>query len=226
MLRTFCGLIPAGGVRVGDCAGTITGVTETIELTFEGQTFRAPAEQLPGETSRHTGIELERVRVEIDAVGSDAQDVAGRLIADAASAGGAPLQGAEGRSWVVEQHSSSYSSANPSTTSYSATLRRHEALVATAAELPGSLTLVPERYQESADSDGVLLIKLMVTLTAAEADEIESRVVKQSSTDPIAYFPVIRHAVQETPINLRFGRCYWQQLEDGRRRYLIFLGLA
>jgi hypothetical protein len=198
------------------------GVTNSIELTFDGQAFMAPAEQLPGKTSRHTGAELDRLRAEIDAVGSEAKEKASQLIADASEAAGAPLQGANGVAWVVEQYSSSYSSADPSTTSYNVTLRRHEPLNATAVELPGSLSFLPEKYKEVAEDDE-LTIQFLATLTASDAEELEARVVTQRAADTTPYFDVIRRGIQETATPMRFGSCYWQALEGEQRRYLIVL---
>jgi hypothetical protein len=81
-----------------------------------------------------------------------------------------------------------------------------------------SLSLVPERW--SLDDDGVLAV--LVTVDPAQREHLE-RLIAEERDSADARLRVQQVGIRDEPVLMRFGRCYWQQLDGGRTRHLIHL---
>ncbi|PVC76939.1 hypothetical protein DBP20_35215 [Streptomyces sp. CS131] len=138
-------------------------------------------------------------------VPSDLQDGLENELKAAAAPAGQPLQG-EGTSWLVGNHSFSYTdNARPRVYTHRVELQEVEELEASAVEVAG-LTLVPVKYNEDF-TEGMLLVTLITEVSGEEGERLEELLVTAGDN----YVDVVRRGVSETPLRMRFGRCLWQQ---------------
>ncbi|MGW5803807.1 hypothetical protein ACWFQ7_29515 [Streptomyces bacillaris] len=175
-----------------------------LSLHLLGSDRQFKAEELPPATSPHTGRQLRRVKLELS-VPSDLQDGLENELKAAAAPAGQPLQG-EGTSWLVGNHSFSYTdNARPRVYTHRVELQEVEELEASAVEVAG-LTLVPVKYNEDF-IEGTLLVTLITEVSGEEGERLEELLVTAGDN----YVDVVRRGVSETSLRMRFGRCLWQQ---------------
>lgn len=187
-----------------------------FSLHLLGSERQFKAEDLPSATSAHTGRELRRVELELRVQGDLQDDLESELEAAAAPAG-QPLQG-EGASWLVGNHSFSYTDdARPRVYTHRVELQEVEELKASAVEVEG-LALVPVQYKEDFN-EGTLLVSLVTDVSGEEGERLEELLVTLGDS----YVDVLRRGVSETPLRMRFGRCLWQQGEGDTRRHNLAL---
>ncbi|MFF9431916.1 hypothetical protein [Streptomyces sp. NPDC014746] len=174
------------------------------------------AEELPPATSAHTGRQLRRVEIELRVPGDLQDDLQDELKAAAAPAG-QPLRG-EGTSWLVGNHSFSYTdNARPRVYTHRVELHEAEDLKASAVEIEG-LTLIPTQYNEDIQ-DERLLVSIVTEVSGEEGERLEELLVTLGDS----YVDVVRRGVSETPLRMRFGRCLWQKGEGDTRRHNLAL---
>ncbi|WP_329304545.1 hypothetical protein [Streptomyces anulatus] len=187
-----------------------------FSLHLLGSDRQFKAEELPPATSPHTGRQLRRVELELR-VPSDLQDGLESELKAAAAPAGQPLQG-EGASWLVGNHSFSYTdNARPRVYTHRVELQEVEELKASAVEVAG-LTLVPVKYNEDF-TEGILLVTLITEVSGEEGERLEELLVTAGDN----YVDVVRRGVSESQLRMRFGRCLWQQGEGDTRLHNLAL---
>ncbi|MFD9545057.1 hypothetical protein [Streptomyces sp. NPDC060022] len=187
-----------------------------FSLHLLGSERQFHAEELPSATSAHTGRQLQRVELELRVPG-DLQDDLERELKAAAAPAGQPLTG-QGTSWLVGNHSYSYTdNAQPRVYTHRVELREVEELKTSAVEVAG-LTLVPIQYKEDLEEER-LLVSLITEVSGEEGERLEELLTTLGDS----YVDVVRRGVSETPLRMRFGRCLWQQGEGDIRRHNLAL---
>ena len=199
--------------------------TELVEISFGDRRLEAAPDELAAVISKHTGASLRRVRLEFEVSGEALNAAVGDRIRDAADSGGEPLSNPAGSErWRVETWTTRYADVDPTRVSYDVTLKAAESVVADSVELPGPISLPVEQYREKIEKENGLTVELLAALGDSEAQQLESFMQeKRESSGADSYFEVVRRGVQETPRMMRFGRCLWQRLDDGRRRHYVLL---
>ncbi|MFF8747140.1 hypothetical protein [Streptomyces californicus] len=187
-----------------------------FSLHLLGSDRQFTVEELPPATSPHTGRQLRRVELELR-VQDETQDSLENELKAAAAPAGQPLQ-AEGASWLVGDHSFSYTdNAKPRVYTHRVELQEVEELKASAVEVAG-LTLVPVKYNEDFQ-EGTLLVSLITEVSGEDGERLEELLVTSGDN----YVDVVRRGVSETPLRMRFGRCLWQQGEGDARLHNLAL---
>lgn len=172
-----------------------------------------------GKTSRHTGRLLREVEVSFNCGDALTEQLNAEL--NAAREESAALVGEDDTRWVVGYHS--HSSTNTGNWRYTVELRQVEDLRAERLEFLG-LTLVPSHYEERADRNGPIVITAQVAPGTEDDETLERHIAGQklqSDDEPAQYFDLRRVGVQDEPMQVRFGRCLWQQGESGARQHLL-----
>lgn len=174
-------------------------------------------EELESEQSKITGSALRRLRVSLWAEG----DLEGQLrdeLKPPASGGNAFISDTSGGKWRVGNYSSYYTQGQ-SRKDYTINLDEHEDLTLTGVEFD-ELSIVPDRFTFDAHDHPVTLT-IMITLDHEQNEHFE-RFLLSSKTGG-GYFPVRQIGVSSEPILMRFGRCYWEPLGEGKTRHVITL---
>lgn len=174
-------------------------------------------EELEATESVLTGNLLRRIEVEISVDGEELNEQLLQELQPAKPGGEALIHDTAGGSWRVDNRS--YSIHGGDQFSHTIQLEEHEQLTLTRVEF-GRVSVVPERWDLSGDKPMVL--SLLVALDQAQHTELE-QAIAEPRTDENQYFAVRQVGIREEPVTMRFGRCYWQPLDDGRTRHLVHL---
>jgi hypothetical protein len=173
--------------------------------------------------SRFSGKELRRVGYGLAIMGDEAQQEIGTIIA-AASSGETPIPDKAGGQWIVTDHKTSYSYSDAqamTVCTYEIELTEQEALSLDQVEFEG-MALVPDRWKLEADDDRIWLA-FLANLNPEQHQRFETVFEQRVSPDAEDYFPVRLAGVADATIQMRFGRCLWQRLDDSAVRHRIWL---
>lgn len=189
-------------------------VDQPITLQLLGSDLTLDYEELDSERHRLTGRTLRRIRTEM-AVTELGKRPVDEALNRAMSEKGYPIPDTVGRSWVVE---SQYSSRMPGGNwRYDVVLREHEDIHITSLSF-GTFTVVPERWRlDTIDDQFALLV--LVNLDRATTDRLE-HFISEVSRDK-SYFTLT--GLLETPVEVRFGRCLWEDVGESIRHLLVFV---
>ncbi|MFF7581143.1 hypothetical protein ACFZBE_40395 [Streptomyces sp. NPDC008061] len=190
----------------------------TISIHLLGDTREFKTNELIPVTSLHTGRPLRRVALEFRVPAQRVDELNAELKA-ATGDDGDLLRGAD-TNWSVSEQSYSYTvGAQSDVYTYKVELQEGEDLQASTVEV-GGLALPPSAYREWIDREGKYLVLTFVTETAGEEDQrLEELVVDRNAR----YFDVIRRGISDTPTRMRFGRCLWQENDNGTKRHNLSL---
>lgn len=186
----------------------------SIELDIDGDaTVTASFVDEEYGESPHTGRSLRRVEAQFRTGSEAARDD----VLAALAAGKVTARMADGPTFKVTSRSHSYQQDSPFTT-FTVSLDEVEDLACEAVVLDGSVELAPDKYRERFDHNAVI-VELTGTTSGGETETLEALLAH----DRPHYFPVVRRGVQEEPLRMRFGRCLYQDNDDGFRRHRVVL---
>lgn len=205
----------AGGARKG---------SEQMKVCINGVEYPAYITDRNVITSRHSGRELDELKVEIVTHGRSASDV---LVSDIERAR-REKTGSESsiiiasdtadicyKTWRLTSSSFSYSDSSPL---FTHRLTLHEVEELSVQQLViNDLVLEPYEYQEELDSFDSLTIRAKVVLEKDELDQLHQMVLNEKQVQ------VIRKGISETPVDMRFGLMYWSPDDGGRVKHEIYL---
>ncbi|MFG2357393.1 hypothetical protein [Streptomyces sp. NPDC048521] len=187
----------------------------SLKLALLGAVRELAAVQLPSVTSVHSGRPLRRFALELHVPDERHQELDAEL-EEAAANDGKHLHGTDAAWRVSEGWTADSQGRRPEIYIYRMEVQEVEVLEASALEIEG-LSLFPSRYKEQVDEDTVT-----VTLVAEVTGEDDER-LEELLRDPDAFYDVTRRGISDTPLRMRFGRCVWQRVADGRRRHHLEL---
>jgi hypothetical protein len=166
--------------------------------------------------SEITGKDLRQFRLEATFFGAELNDQLNEELQTSGESGSALLVDTDGGKWKIGNRS--YSS-NDRTDRYqhSITVTEVENLTLLEVSLHG-MTFRPEQWKFDDR-----LLSVLVTADEERALTIERLIESGSADDGSLYFDVQQVGIRDEPISMRFGRCLWQPLEGGGRRYIINL---
>lgn len=183
-----------------------------MDLIVAGERIPVAVTERVETESPYTGRQLDTLEVEFRLLSVDARERFAEMLRDR----DATVESESGKRYEASLRSQSYQDASP-ITHFTVELKEVEEIRATRVVIDGSLALVPDRYDERYD-DGAIAIRLTTTTTEALTDQLEAAI-----TGGEQYFPVVREGVQEEPLEVRFGRCLWEDQPDGSRKHFIVL---
>ncbi len=190
---------------------------ETLDLVLLGQPHAADVDELKPETSRHSGKELRRVTTSFGVAAEESEALSAEL-ASARDPENA-IVSADGSRWRVANTSYSYQD-GARVHRHSVELIEAEALDCAHLELLG-VTLEPSRYKEAFSGDS-LMISARVEVNSETDAALEGELANRGGD----YFDVVRTGISDTPIRMRFGRCFWQRSDHGRIHLLHLVSEA
>ncbi|MBD3256769.1 MAG: hypothetical protein GF383_16870 [Candidatus Lokiarchaeota archaeon] len=186
-------------------------------LDFSGSTVQVSVISESSFTSSHTGSPLRRLEVKA-VLRSQLENENFLSLLEEARAEGASSVDEEGNiicRWRIENNSWHHTQGT-SVYHHSLEIEEIEEL-----ELDylvvGEMTLRPYAYQERFD-EGYLIIEASVLLSD---DENEELAVLLEESD---YLQVFRYGINEQPVEMRFGLCYWSEHEHGTKHLLTLVG--
>lgn len=180
-------------------------IPAVLTFAFNGQNLSFPIEGASESVaSPFTGRDLRKLKTVVP-VASPAVDLVKSLLASS------PLADADGALWSGSLDMESYTAENGPHT-LTITWSEWERVHADTVEFEG-LALVPTRYEERDDGEGVLIVSFQANLSPDETEIF--RGLLASSIGHQLYWPVVRRGVSDDPRTMRFGRILWQTLEDG-----------
>jgi hypothetical protein len=83
------------------------------------------------------------------------------------------------------------------------------------------LSIAPDRWFANADREPAVL-SAMFDLESDEHTKLE-QVFSAVRNGELQYFPVRQIGIREEAVSMRFGRCYWEALDNGRVRHVVHL---
>ena len=191
-----------------------------MRLKFLNQLRDVDSTENEGKTSRHSGRLVREVEIGFRCDDALVKQVTDEL--NAAREKKDALEGDDGARWLVGSHS--HSNVNGGAWEFTAALREVEQVRAENLEFLG-LTLAPSHYdeREAPGEDGFIIVAEVAP--SAEDSEALERCIKEqklrNAGETIHYFDLQRIGVQDEPLQVRFGRCLWQEGESGVRRHLL-----
>lgn len=179
-------------------------------------------EVLEPETSEITGKLLRRISVTARVREQDSEPLHNEL--SAAAGGGQLISDVSGTRWKVLTHSHSYRSGNgPTLHTHTADLIAQEELALELVEFE-QLTVSPDRWSIQKSSGEPLLVQILTDLEGDQQERFEQVLEARRGTEGSdLYFPVTLVGIGDEAISMRFGRCLWQKLADGKVRHTIVL---
>lgn len=193
--------------------------TAIVQLTLLGESRDLQViEDDPG-MSRWSGKPLRRIKFQLRVADGNEHESLQAELAGSAD-GPAIVQGFDGAQWRVSSHSYSYMNNMPPV--HSIELTEEEQLRLDRIEFDG-LALTPERW--SLEGNDELRLSFVISMAPEGHQQFETilRRRRLADTDSEIYFPVSLVGITEQPVNMRFGRCLWQDLGGGRGRHEIVL---
>jgi hypothetical protein len=175
--------------------------------------------ELDPELSRFTGKELRRIEYVLTVRGDDAREQIETVIG-AASNGEPLIPDADGGQWAVTGHKVSYSvTQSEPVYTYAIELTEHEVLSLGRVEFEGlALAPDPSRWSLNSDDDH-FWVCFLVDLGPDEHQRFEAALEGRRGD----YFPAQLVGITDGSIQMRFGRCLWERLDDGVVRHRIVL---
>jgi len=174
-----------------------------IRARFGDTEVSAIATALDSNVSQHTDKRLRRFRLVFRSYEAEQK----KAIEDAARAGTrvhlGPDEGGENATWILGDHSSSFRVDEPVVT-YSWTITEEERLQIDRLEI-GEMSFGPHRYEEEFDGSGTLMIHAYLRVSGDGWKRLKAM--------PL-YFPVVRHGINETPREMRFGEVLWSSTDN------------
>lgn len=189
-------------------------------LKMLGQFRDVDPTESEGKTSRHSGRVLREVEIAFRCSDALSEQVTDEL--NAAREESAALEAEDGTRWVVGSHS--HSNVDGRAWRFTVALGEVEEVRAERLEFLG-LALAPSHYDErDASRDGVLVIVAEVAPSAEDSRALERHIIEQrlrNEGETNHYFDLRRVGVQDEPLQVRFGRCLWQEGDGRARRHLL-----
>lgn len=169
-----------------------------MQLTLGNLTVSAEVEDEGTVRSPHTGRDLHTATVKIRGSGDDKQQELEELVHARATT----LSDADsGRVYAFRLAGSMTS--DHGSWSFTLKLTERENVVPTAVIVDG-IRLVPTRYAESAEQDGLVTIQMRTETQGEQTELLASQLANWR-----AFRPVLREDVQDQPRSMRFGLCTW-----------------
>jgi hypothetical protein len=171
--------------------------------------------------SRYTGGPLRRIEYNLGVRGDSGH---GQLEAavSAAAKGDALIQAADGSRWGVTESQFSWQDGQAVTMyTHNVTFTEHEELDLQRVELK-DLVIAPDRFRPETHDHRVSWL-ILSTFDHDQHQQFEQVWAEQDAKGAESFFPVRLFGVTSEPVQMRFGRCLWQPLDDGRVRHLILL---
>lgn len=178
-----------------------------VRIIVKGQELEVEVEGEATETSVHTGRDVTSWHVAFEAPGENSflNDVTGcDVIRDDGSEVACDLRVRSAMSREGEGR-----------TAYVVSLREREALSLATLDIDG-INLSPYRYREDG-RDGVLTASVRATVTGDQLDQFFHRRRTR------AFFPVVRHGIQEEPRSMRFGMVSWSQHKENYKTEFVLV---
>jgi hypothetical protein len=125
----------------------------------------------------------------------------------------------DGGNWRVDNRVSSYTQGTH-VFHHAFDIVEHEQIELSRVEFEG-LVFTPEKW--SINGGDPLHLEFMVTLDEPQNSEFEKVVVDAHRGGERRAFEVRMVGVRDQPVVMRFGRCYWEVLDDGRVRHAVNL---
>lgn len=169
--------------------------------------------------SPHTGSSLRRLDIRAVVQGREANDVFVAWLDRARAGAFLPVTEDDGTvsQWMLRTNSWSH---REGTRMYHHTLQIEEVEDLHLDHLRlGELDIQPYHYEEKFRQDS-LTASAKVLLTERQTAELRSMI------ETGAYFPVVRYGISEEPLEMRFGMCYWSELEEGVKYDLYLVARA
>jgi hypothetical protein len=133
-----------------------------------------------------------------------------------------PISDTDAAHWQVAEHTWSSSSKGNEPVVYTHQVQFQEEEQITLERLEfGEVSLPPVRWTYNV-TDDVSLLTVLVDCEPGEHDKLEKflTAARRADTED-TFFPVRWVGVMEQPISMRFGKCVWQPLEQGRVRHVL-----
>jgi hypothetical protein len=189
-----------------------------VLLRIDGIVLNGQFERTGTAVSMHTGVNLAVGSVEFEV--RDASDQQ-RVITSLSTRHQIEVSQADESVVRFKVLSNSYSSMdNGSPWHHTAEVEQAETVIPDEIILDG-LTLRPYKYEERTE-DGGIVIDARVAVDETGRQEVEKR-LRADDRDPGRYFDVVRKGVQDTPRQMRFGRCRWSEHGDETKYDLILV---
>jgi hypothetical protein len=187
----------------------------TIELVVDETTMSAFIRSQDVRISPHTGRSLAVLEVQSRFLGvaADREELSRSLRERTAK-----VRSADGRRFTVGSSSVMYTDESPVTT-LTINLEEVEDLLATAVRIGDQVTLTPKRYREEC-REGAVCIEMIARTSGDATAALEAAIEQRGDA---RYLPVVREGVQAEPLTMRFGKCVWQQEDDGSRLNFLVL---
>jgi hypothetical protein len=84
------------------------------------------------------------------------------------------------------------------------------------------MVLVPDRWNLGSDDDRIWLA-FLANLDPEQHQHFEATLEQHVAPGSEDYFPVKLVRIADSAVQMRFGRCLWQRLDDGTVRHRIWL---
>ncbi len=186
----------------------------SIELDIDGiGTVTADIVHEQHGTSPHTGRSLHGMEAQFRTGTEAARD----QVLEALAAGKVTAHTPDGATFKVTSRSHSYQQGSPFTT-FTVSVDEVEDIACEAVVLGGSVELAPDEYRERIRQD-TIIVEFTATTSGGDTEAFEALL----GQDRPHYFPVVRRGVQDEPLRMRFGRCLYQNKDDGSRRHRVVL---
>jgi hypothetical protein len=185
----------------------------TMHLDFSGSIVHVEVMDESTFPSRHTGAVLKRLRVQTAIGGQHNNEQFLSLINEAKTEGVTSVDkdGDVTGKWKIGNTSWTYTQGTPT---YYHTLEIEEVEELNLDYLVlGDLTIEPHAYEERFYMDH-LTIDAKALLT--EDQDVALRPLLEGRD----YFQVVRYGINEQPIEMRFGMCYWSKHDEGIKHQL------
>ena len=192
--------------------------THTISLTLLDSSRELPAEELDPSISALSGRPLRRLAVEATVRGEESNDrVTDEL--DRASQK-TPLVDADGSRWTVATRSLSYSQGGVVFTHHFEIVEQENTQLERI--VVDGLDLAVDRWggRLPRDEGGRLVVDVLTTCTDDQHRALERLITHE---EYLRYFPVLFPGLRDEPLQMRFGRCLWEDSGAGRVRHLFTL---
>jgi hypothetical protein len=188
-----------------------------VRLDLLGGLHGVPAEDLDPGVSPFTGRPLRRVLATVRVEG-DAQHDRLTAVLSPGPDGEAVVSGEDGAEWTVTNRNVSYAGVGGPDTVYTHAfeLEEREGLTLGRVEF-GDLAIVPERWALDRGTGSPMTLTILASLDARQHQQFE----RFHGRDGDLYFDVTWAGIKDDPVRMRFGRCLWQEADDGGARHLV-----